>query len=79
MNSIHYPLIGDKMYGKNKANSYAKDNNNFNKFLPLKNFHRQALHAYTIGFVHPRLKSKLEFKSQLPNDMLNLLELISKY
>ena len=29
MNSIHYPLIGDKLYGKNKVSSYAKDKKNF--------------------------------------------------
>jgi len=79
MNSIHYPLIGDKLYGKNKVSSYAKDKKNFNKFFPLKNFHRQALHAYAIGFIHPALKKILEFKSELPEDMLKLLEFLSKH
>ena len=79
MNSIHYPLIGDKLYGKNKVSSYVKkDKKNFNKFLPLKNFHRHALHAYAIGFIHPTLKKMLEFKSKLPNDMLKLLDFLSK-
>ena len=79
LNSIHYPLIGDKLYGKNKVNNYAKDKKNFNKFLPLKNFHRHALHAYTISFIHPTLKKMLNFKSELPDDMLKLLEFLSKY
>ena len=78
MNSIHYPLIGDKLYGKNKISSYVKDKKNFNKFFPLINFHRHALHAYMIGFIHPSLKKKLEFKSEPPDDMLKLLEFLSK-
>jgi len=79
MNYIGYPLIGDKHYGKNKTSKFSKDKKNFNKFLLLKNFPRQALHAYLIGFTHPTSKKKLEFKSELPEDMLKLLEYIFKY
>tara|TARA_B100002003_G_C13658183_1_gene334355 strand:- start:170 stop:538 length:369 start_codon:yes stop_codon:yes gene_type:complete len=79
MNYIGYPLIGDKHYGKNKTSKFGKDKKNFNKFLLLKNFPRQALHAYMIGFTHPTSKKMLEFKSELPEDMLKLLEYIFKY
>lgn len=79
MTSINCPLIGDKLYGKNRVNKYGKDKKNFNKFLFLKNFNRQALHAYKIGFTHPSTKKYLEFKSKLPQDMLKLLEFIVKY
>ena len=65
-------------YGKNKGNRYSKDKKNFNKFLLLKNFHRQALHAYVIGFVHPTLKKLVEFTSEFPEDMSRLLKLLSK-
>ena len=57
----------------------AKIKKNFNKFLLLKNFHRQALHAYMIGFTHPTSKKTLAFKSELPEDMLKLLEFLFKY
>ena len=79
MNSIGFPLIGDKQYGKNKTSRFGKDKKNFNKFLLLKNFQRQALHAYMLGFTHPTSKKKLLFKSELPEDMLKLLEYIFKY
>ena len=79
MNSINSSLVGDKLYGKNKANIYGKNKKNFNKFLLLKNFHRQALHAFTIGFTHPSTNKYLEFQSELPKDMLNLLEFVIKY
>ena len=61
------------------VNKYGKDKKNFHKFSILKNFHRQALHAYTIGLTHPTSKKRLEFKTKLPNDMLDLLEFLSKY
>ena len=79
MSSLDSPLIGDKLYGKNKTNKYGKDKKNFNKFLLLKNFYRQALHASTIGFNHPSTKKYLEFKSELPGDMFKLLEFVVKY
>ena len=56
LSNINFPLVGDWVYGKNKINRYGKNIKNFNKFLFLKNFQRQALHAYTLGFVHPTRK-----------------------
>lgn len=63
-------LIGDKVYVKNKKSELA---------LPaeLKNyvntFPRQALHAKSLGFVHPRSKKFIQFDSELPADMAELL------
>lgn len=63
-------LIGDKVYVKNKKSELA---------LPaeLKNyvntFPRQALHAKSLGFVHPRSKKFMQFDSELPTDMAELL------
>ena len=79
MSNINFPLVGDKLYGKNKINRYGKDIKNFNKFLLLKNFQRQALHAYVLGFIHPTTKKYVEFKYEMPEDMLKLLEFVVKY
>ena len=79
MNSINSPIVGDKLYGKNKQKIYSKDKKNINKFLLLKNFQRQALHAYMISFMHPKSKKTLKFETNLPDDMLKLLDFISKY
>ena len=64
---------------QNKINRYGKDIKNFNKFLLLKNFQRQALHAYVLGFIHPTTKKYVEFKYEMPEDMLKLLEFVVKY
>jgi len=34
---------------------------------------RQALHAKTLGFIHPHTKELVRFDSELPDDMQNLL------
>jgi len=79
LNSIGNPIIGDKVYGVNKNNSFLKIKDNYNKFLLLKNFNRQALHAYFIGFKHPKTEKYMEFKSDLPSDFFNLLNYLAKY
>jgi 23S rRNA pseudouridine1911/1915/1917 synthase len=79
MTSISNPIVGDKLYGKNKINKFGKNKETFNKFLILKNFKRQALHAYHIGFTHPFTKKYLEFESKFPQDLKNLLDLLVKY
>ena len=79
MTSINSPLIGDKIYGKSKINQFGKDKETFNKFLILKNFSRHALHAYHLGFIHPRTNSYIEFNNEIPADIQNLLALIVKY
>ena len=40
----------------------------------LKLISRQALHAKTIGFVHPATKQDVKFDSELPADMLSVLK-----
>ena len=79
LSSINTPIVGDEIYGKNKISKYGLDKKTFNKFLILKNFPRQALHADHLGFYHPTLKKNMEFYSKLPEDMENLLDLLLKY
>ncbi len=40
---------------------------------------RQALHAKELGFVHPTTKEQMMFKSELPDDMAQLIEKWRKY
>ena len=79
LDSIGNPIIGDKVYGRNKINKFKKNTKNLNKFLILKNFQRHALHAYMLGFKHPKTNKYIEFKSKLPHDFSYLLNNISKY
>ena len=79
MTSINCPIVGDNVYGKNKINQFSKNKENYNKFLILKNFERQALHAYNLGFNHPKLNKYIEFNSELPSDMEKMIDLLVKY
>jgi 23S rRNA pseudouridine1911/1915/1917 synthase len=37
-------------------------------------FARQALHAATLGFIHPVTGIRLSFSSELPDDMRELID-----
>ena len=79
MTSINSSIVGDKIYGKNNKNKFSKDPETYNKFLILQNFKRQALHAYHLGFIHPKTKKYIEFNEDLPSDISDLLKLLAKY
>jgi 23S rRNA pseudouridine1911/1915/1917 synthase len=64
MASIGHPLLGDPVYGQVR--------NEQREVLKRLNFHRQALHAAQLGFVHPVTKENLSFKSALPSDIQEL-------
>ncbi|HCH43058.1 MAG TPA: RNA pseudouridine synthase, partial [Algoriphagus sp.] len=40
---------------------------------------RQALHAKSLGFIHPKTGEKLFFESELPEDFLAVLEKWESY
>ena len=79
MSSINFPIIGDKVYGNKNINKFAKNKDHTSKFLILKNFNRQALHAFHLGFIHPKTNKYMEFNNNFPEDMENLLNFIVKY
>lgn len=70
---IGHGLIGDPIYGRRKTlpmNTFSDEDCSF-----LESFKRQALHAATLGFIHPISKKLLRFTTELPTD-LRRLELI---
>ncbi len=74
MQHIGHSLFNDNEYGGDKilkGTSFAKYKqfiNNCFEILP-----RQALHAKTLGFTHPTTKKWLQFNSELPDDMVQVL------
>jgi len=70
------PLIGDKKYGKKKTR-FRKVNQKFEKILS--DFDRQALHAKSLGLVHPTKNSFLNFDSKLPYDFKKMLDFLDKF
>ena len=64
MASIGHPLVGDPFYGGSGKTH--------RKLLGELSFHRQALHAAALGFIHPVTKHRLSFDSGMPTDMQEL-------
>lgn len=63
-------LVGDKVYVKSHKASLKIPESAKNI---INSFSRHALHAATLGFVHPVTKQYLQFSSPLPEDFQNLL------
>ena len=68
-------LLGDQQYGKKKI-KFKKINEEFEDKLKVLN--RQALHAKSLGFIHPSSKKLISFESQLPKDFKKILDLLNK-
>ncbi|MGQ7867981.1 RluA family pseudouridine synthase [Sunxiuqinia sp. sy24] len=75
MKHLGHPLFNDDTYGGNqvlRGTTFAKYKqfvHNCFKILP-----RQALHAKTLGFVHPVTGEEMLFNSDLPEDMSQAIE-----
>ena len=68
-------LLGDQQYGK-KNLKFKKINEDFEEKIKVLN--RQALHAKSLGFVHPTSKKLIIFESKLPKDFKKILDLLNK-
>lgn len=72
---IGHPLFNDERYGGNQIlkgttfSKYKQFVENCFALLP-----RQALHAKTLGFIHPVTGQYMEFDSELPADMAQTIE-----
>jgi 23S rRNA pseudouridine1911/1915/1917 synthase len=66
-------LLGDNQYGK-KNMRFKKINEDFFKKLSVLN--GQALHAKSLGFIHPSKNKWVNFESELPSDFNKLLDLL---
>lgn len=74
MKHIGHVLFNDERYGGNEIlkgthfGKYKQFVNNCFEICP-----RQALHAKTLGFVHPKTGEEMFFTSELPADMAELI------
>ena len=57
LSHLGFPIVGDELYGG--ANPWLIE--------------RQALHAYSLEFIHPTMKHKLNLNAELPDDMISLI------
>ena len=80
MKHIGHPLFSDTTYGGDKIlkgtmfSKYKQFVENCFELMP-----RQALHAQTLGFLHPTLKKQIAFESPLPPDFESVLQKWRKY
>lgn len=75
MLSKGHPLFNDARYGGDKilkGTTFAK----YKQFVEncFNTCPRQALHARTLGFVHPKTGLEMDFESPVPEDMTTLIE-----
>lgn len=80
MRHIGHPIFCDKVYGGKlivKGNRFT----NYKRFVEnsFKIIERQALHAKSLGFIHPSTNKEVYFESKLPEDMSLLLDKWRKY
>jgi 23S rRNA pseudouridine1911/1915/1917 synthase len=75
MKHIGHPLFNDERYGGHlilKGTTFTK----YKQFIDncFKALPRQALHAKTLGFVHPATGKMMRFDTELPQDMQDVIE-----
>src|SRR6478609_2245798 len=75
MKYLGHPLFNDETYGGNeilRGTVFSK----YKQFVEkcFKIIQRQALHAKTIGFIHPETNKFMQFDSELPADFKEALE-----
>lgn len=80
MKHIGHPLFGDERYGGTEI-LRGQRSSTYKAFIQncFKVCNRQALHAKTLGFIHPTTGRQMDFTSDLPNDMQQLIDKWSIY
>lgn len=81
MHHIGHAIVGDPVYGTPvRFNGAKRTSKKIDEYLlsVLKNFRRQALHAYKLEFLHPLSQKHCAWKLSLPNDMKKLVEALHR-
>ncbi|HTP79564.1 MAG TPA: RluA family pseudouridine synthase [Bacteroidota bacterium] len=74
-----HPVFGDPTYGGRTAAWGGLRGNRFHRAANLlKGISRQALHAKTLGFIHPETRKLIRFDSDLPADMAAIIRALGK-
>ena len=69
-----FPVVCDDLYGREKSHIGSVKNPELLDFL--KNHNGQMLHAEVLEFIHPVTGEKMHFKTHLPDDMIELKEIL---
>jgi 23S rRNA pseudouridine1911/1915/1917 synthase len=76
--AMAHPILGDRVYRPRKLEkTIIRENNPPGRILQiLKSAKRQILHAWRLGFTHPRKDEWMSFESPLPGDMEQIIQMI---
>ena len=74
MAAIGHPVVGDPTYGRMTAARTSVLSAGTRKAVH--DFHRQALHAYLLGFKHPGSHAPVRWEAELPSDMKALIRVL---
>ncbi|ETR73742.1 MAG: 23S rRNA pseudouridine synthase [Candidatus Magnetoglobus multicellularis str. Araruama] len=72
--AINHPVVGDSLYGNNRKWHNLKPD----ILKQLKQTNRQMLHACQLGFTHPIRQQFMCVEAPLPEDMIQLIELLKQ-
>ena len=75
LSHITYPIVGDRVYGGRRQ---LRAGLTEAQRQAIGNFPRQALHAYALGFVHPITGEDIEVTTPIPEDMQQLIAVLSE-
>ena len=75
MNFKGNPILGDKTYGRSKK-KFRKIDLDIEK--KINTFNRQALHAKSLGFTHPKTGKEIYFQADRPKDFETLVKSLRK-
>lgn len=74
LSSHGFPVLCDPLYGREKSHIGGVKNPELLEFL--REHDGQMLHAEVLEFVHPVTGEKMHFKTRLPDDMMELKEIL---
>ena len=74
LSNLGFPLLGDPLYGAARKNAILLKTLDDDQKQIVQQFQRQALHAYELGFIHPKTGEPIKVQAPLPDDMQQLLE-----
>lgn len=75
MKSIGHPIFQDDTYGGDRILK-GPPHTKYKQYIQncFKIIKRQALHAQTLGFIHPKSEKLIRFESELPSDMAEVID-----
>lgn len=77
LSHLGFSLIGDPVYANPRKMAILLKNLDDEQKNGVQNFNRQALHAFELGFIHPKTGENIKVKASLPEDMQHLIEILA--